>query len=32
MSFVGGAYHGAMQNTQTYLAMTHEEGHGRWCS
>lgn len=28
VSFFGGAYHGAMQNTQTYLVMTHEENSG----
>ena len=28
-SFVGGAYHGAMQNTQTYLVMAHEDNTGR---
>jgi cholesterol oxidase len=28
-SFVGGAYHGAIQNTQTYLVMTHETTSGR---
>lgn len=28
VSFVGGAYHGAMQHTQTYLAMTHERSAG----
>lgn len=29
VSYVGGPYHGAMQNTQTYLVMTHEESSGR---
>lgn len=29
VSFVGGAYHGAMQNTQTYLVMGHEGTSGR---
>jgi cholesterol oxidase len=29
VSFVGGAYHGAMQNTQTYLVMTHEKSSGQ---
>ncbi|HEY0992481.1 MAG TPA: GMC family oxidoreductase N-terminal domain-containing protein, partial [Kofleriaceae bacterium] len=28
VSLVGGPYHGAMQNTQTYLAMTHEQSSG----
>lgn len=28
-SFVRGAYHGAVQNTQTYLVMTHDSGDGR---
>jgi cholesterol oxidase len=28
-SFLGGSYHGAMQNTQTYLVMTHEKSSGR---
>lgn len=27
-SFVGGAYHGAMQSTQTYLVMSHERDQG----
>jgi cholesterol oxidase len=27
-SFLGGPYHGAMQNTQTYLVMTHEQSSG----
>lgn len=29
VSVAGGAYHGAMQNTQTYLVMTHEQSTGR---
>lgn len=29
LSVVGGAYHGAMQNTQTYLVMTHEKTSGQ---
>jgi cholesterol oxidase len=29
VSVFGGAYHGAMQNTQTYLVMTHEHTSGR---
>lgn len=29
VSLVGGAYHGAMQNTQTYLVMSHEASSGR---
>lgn len=28
VSIVGGPYHGAMQNTQTYLVMTHEQTSG----
>jgi len=28
-SLVGGAYHGAVHNTQTYLVMTHDSGDGR---
>lgn len=29
VSFLGGPYHGAMQNTQTYLVMTHEQTPGQ---
>ncbi|TMQ04577.1 MAG: choline dehydrogenase [Deltaproteobacteria bacterium] len=29
VSVVGGAYHGAMQNTQTYLVMSHEHSSGQ---
>jgi cholesterol oxidase len=29
VSLVGGAHHGAMRNTQTYLVMTHEQTAGR---
>jgi cholesterol oxidase len=28
-SLVGGAYHGAVHNTQTYLVMTHDAGNGQ---
>lgn len=28
-SLIGGAYHGAVRNTQVYLGMTHDDGSGR---